>query len=432
VSIAIGVDDDPLCDTGCPWVLLIRGIEQMTDRLLLVALGVLGLLAIVVAFVFRKDLARLTGSGPRWRRALFGAGLALLAPFGVGCAHKQPVEEQATDDDVWAELDLGRREQRERVCKPRGDEAKIRVEKSNSDSLLTAGVVQLVELEREDDRLSRQPMGEKLTEEYVCRRDEITGAIEAIRRQLTSECGRRARESLPRPTADPAVPIGDDAEARWRELEGTWKEAAQIYADERHPLDQAAKHELLADIDRAEQTIQSLVASGQLSTAGSEFLTIENTEIRNRVAGLPTTEGRSRPTSTCYVPMPFTPAQDGILASLALRLPLLEKLASSSVIRREVVLKVLTQFEYDLAYVRGAEARAKPWTEMSEEELCLAVAWPGSGRWPLPFPDLPDYEKEWHEKTVNYNLTDEERDVVERTQRAVDELRARLIAGEER
>ena len=169
----------------------------MTDRVLLIALGVVGLLAIIIAFAFRRDLARLAGSGPRWRRALFGAGMAFLAPFGIGCAHGQDAEQsekftpsEPENQDEWIEEFYPEsRKPRDYRCRaPEPDPEPTPGETPASSLLVDAS--RLSELQRQLKQLREPPLNQLPGTERVARRDVILAEEESIRQRMRERCAQ--------------------------------------------------------------------------------------------------------------------------------------------------------------------------------------------------------------------------------------------------
>jgi len=401
----------------------------MTDRFLLIALGVLGLLAIAVAFVFRKDLARLVGKGPRWRRALFGAGLALLAPFGVGCAHGQEAEQsekitplEPENQDQWLKGFYPEpREPRDYRCRAPEPETESLPVDSPMSSLL-ADASRLSELQRQLEQLKEPPLNELPGTERVSRREVILAESESIRQRMRERCVRLEQErgaNEPEPSSEHPAP----GSLQLAGIETAWREAVDVLRGERgaEPFTFDRRRELVGTLFGALGAVEALVASGEISPTGGELLRMEFGWLAVRLQRL---RADGTPPPVCYQPMPFPPrSQDEMLGRLVKRVPLLEQLTSREVVNPAVVSKVLESIEYDLAYILGAQARYLRMSELSEEQFCLALEWTGGGRWPVPGGEGLAYDVE------NSCLNAEEQELVDRAQAAVYRLRARLLAG---
>jgi len=396
----------------------------MTDRLLLVALGVLGLLAIALAFVFRRDLARLAGTGPRRRRALFGAGLALLAPFGIGCAHKQAEAPQAVDSDE--------------------DEPAVVAEDA---SALMRDTAEIARLQQRSDQLTAEIIaGDALEVTDDERLEQIDSEIGALREQMRRECEQQEEDKLPRVgLGRGARKLEGAALETWKKIENTWQRADRIASDpeRRRSFDHQQKDYLLDDLAGARTELQELTASGAISQGGGMLLAAELAVLYERAEGIvPSDERIDTRDRTgeflCYLPGEIPTREEQSVGFLWQRLPLLEKLVAADTIRVEVLAKVLPPIERELMFLLGTQALRRPWSELSDEQICAALEW-RQDRWPEPYvawlTDEPGYVEKDHRSVrsmSDFAFTEEQRRLVDAVQKSLRTLRARLAAGDDR
>ena len=140
-------------------------------------------------------------------------------------------------------------------------------------------------------------------------------------------------------TTRPAAKSQPLASKQWTHLVATWAEAEEISSGRRgpYPFDKAGKARVLAALATAGKDVEFLAGAGLFSAAEAALLTGGLAELTQGVR-------RKRPTemkmATCYKPMPLE--RPDHVARLSRRLPLLAKLAGTTPVRPEVVLKVLT------------------------------------------------------------------------------------------
>jgi len=178
---------------------------------------------------------------------------------------------------------------------------------------------------------------------------------------FTSGCGEGAGISdgfsVSSTDFDAAIPSGQtlDETKHWQHLTTVWREAEEIGSGKRgaYPFDERGKQRILGGLATVRSNLDRLQDAGLLSEAETGLLKQELSLLTNRVQAKRPTEMRM---ATCYEPMSFTPARNS-LKRLTDRLPLLEKLADSDTLQRQVVSKVLDTVEDDLALLDRQEMR---------------------------------------------------------------------------
>ncbi len=178
---------------------------------------------------------------------------------------------------------------------------------------------------------------------------------------ITSGCGEGAGTSddsiISSTDFDAAIPLGQalDETEHWKHLTAVWREAEEIGSGKRgdYPFDEMGKQRILEGLATVNSNLDKLKDANLLDEAESGLLKQELALLTSRVQAKRPTEMRM---ATCYEPMSLAPAQDS-LKRLTDRLPLLEKLAESETLRRQVMSKVLDTVENDLAVLEKQENR---------------------------------------------------------------------------
>lgn len=178
---------------------------------------------------------------------------------------------------------------------------------------------------------------------------------------ITSGCGEGAGTSddatISSTDFDTAIPPGQtlDETKHWKHLTAVWREAEEIGSGKRggYPFDEMGKQRILGGLSTVNDNLDKLENAGLLDEAETGLLKQELALLTSRVQAKRPTEMRM---ATCYEPMSFTPAQDS-LKRLTDRLPLIEKLADSETLQRQVISKVFDTVESDLALLEKQENR---------------------------------------------------------------------------
>ncbi|MBM4036497.1 MAG: hypothetical protein FJ291_32575 [Planctomycetes bacterium] len=160
-----------------------------------------------------------------------------------------------------------------------------------------------------------------------------------------------AAEAPAKLVAADGKPLADSPE--WKALDAAWREAGEVASGKRgpYPFDAAGKKRLLEAVATAGKDAEALQARGLLSEAEAGLL---KQDLAVLVAGVQMKRPSEMKLATCYAPMPYAPAQDG-LRRLAARLPLLEKLAAGERVQPDAARRVLGCIEQDLALLSGKE-----------------------------------------------------------------------------
>jgi hypothetical protein len=266
--------------------------------------AVFGLLAVAGLVLVGIDVYAALKRGPKWRRRLIGAGLALLGALGgwfswpkpepiMTCYAPMPVE-CVVGYDLRQQLPL--------------------LEKLAAQDKLDAEVVRKVLLKAEQD-LNR------ISDPRVRMPGPERAKLDELRRQAEPII-KRLRERL-----------GDDSgalerSAEWKTLVEAWKVAAQSrdIKEKRKGLDATSK------------AIEDLTNVGLLTVQESKLLTME----------LGRLEKDYLVATTCYDSM-FVPPSEESLERLSKRLPLLTALARGRKLHPKAMERIVAAVEADLA-----------------------------------------------------------------------------------
>jgi hypothetical protein len=175
-----------------------------------------------------------------------------------------------------------------------------------------------------------------------------------------------AEESKP---AAPAAPAASDkglAEAKgWKRILAAWNEAEEIASGKRgdYPFDKKGKEQVLANLKQAEADATDL-QKAKLITEPEAGLLLK--DLGTLTAGVHAKRPTEIKMATCYKPMMIQPGHDS-LTRLSDRLPLLEKLAASETLHREVVVKVLISVGADIQTLAKEES-LKEFAKAEERE----------------------------------------------------------------
>jgi hypothetical protein len=289
---------------------------------ILVGLG--GLVAVAGLVLIGIDVYAASRRGPRWKRRLLGAGLAVLGLLGLGGGVREYLRPTCYDmaPMPFAAPSLQRLEVQASVLYQLTSEG--RVDPDTAGKALAAAEAALVQASR----------------------PEVLGALSPEERERASALIGNTRTRIDQVKARlDAGPLGDSDE--WKQLVATWAEAEEVASGRRgqYPFSEAGRKELLARLERLGADAAALAGRGLLSQAEAGLLAMEAQALAKRV-------GRFRPTelrgATCYKPMDFWPAREGA-GRLAARLPLLERLAAQEQVSRPALRKLLAAVEADLA-----------------------------------------------------------------------------------
>ena len=300
----------------------------MSQRALSLLLAAAGALVVAAIALLGYDIWRSGRTGPRWKRRLVGAGLALLVSLGVVSCEREVTCYEPMPSPVSQKSAKRLREQIELLDKL--------LAQDKVDPAVARKVIEAVQQEfaagvsGDDKWLSPEESGNV--------RGEAWRRVHALRQRL---------ESVP---ASPAAANSKEVLADskdWQRITATWRESEAIASGKRgaYPFNEKGRKQALAAIDRAVADVGALRQQGQLSEAEAGLLRLDLAELKRGVQAKRPTEMRM---ATCYEPMMMTPARDS-MTRLAARLPLLGKLAAAETLQPGVVRKVLASVEADLA-----------------------------------------------------------------------------------
>ena len=293
-----------------------------------VVLGIAALVVVALMVLFGVDLMRASRTGPRWKRRMVAASLAVLAAIGVSIAAQEAAARPPRGPTCYKPM----------LVMPPGATLPARMaalkklgvmEKIKSDVLrkLTARIrADLVPYEKVI--IPRLPAGS----------DEQTKA-----RKTAADAGAWLA------AADLRLAVGDKPLSDvpvWQGLVKNWRAAEEAASGRkgRYPFDAKTKKALLAALDAAPGELNALATAGYLTAAEAGFL-------KGALDGLPARVRRMRPVelrnATCYDPVAIV-KRDPLVAMLA-RMPLLEKIAQGRKLHPAAVKRMAEVVEIEAA-----------------------------------------------------------------------------------
>jgi len=300
-----------------------------------VVLGIAALVIVALMVMFGVDVMRASRTGPRWKRRMVTASLAVLAAIGVNIADrdasaKPPMIPQRPT--CYSIMLVDPPPMRPVTVLPMRMAAMKKLgvmEKIKSDVLKKlAAQIRTEIVSYEKTVLSRLPAGS----------DAKTKARKTV---------VEARAWLA--AADIRLAVGDKPLADvpvWQALVKNWRAAEEAASGRkgRYPFDAKTKKALLASLDAAPGELDVLARAGYLTAAEAGLLKIA-------LNGLPTRVKRMRPTefrnTSCYRSM-GTVEPDPLVAMLA-RMPLLEKIAQGRKLHPAAVKRIAEVVEIQIA-----------------------------------------------------------------------------------
>jgi len=288
-------------------------------------LGLLGLFAVLALLLVGADVWLASRSGPRWKRRLVGAGLALMAFLGFLSWPERPGHDGTLGMPGPEAAAAGE------ASSPSGDAASP----SPIDLLLLRPDM---DADGEDD-------------------DEEGG--EAPPRKASE------LETFP----------------AWKKFAGAWKEAKAILDKKRalkKPFKMDDRKIIVERIAPAADHLDALVKDNALTEAEASVL---EKEFNVLVSGLRCLPCVDEPRPTCYAPMPVSPPKRPVKPAirepiwsaykfLNERLPLIEKLASQDGVRPEVLEKVIGRMKDNLRPLfdeKGVASFPEEWHDKIEK-----------------------------------------------------------------
>jgi len=281
-----------------------------------VALGVVGVAAVLVLVILRSNLDHHARTGPRWKRRVVNAGLLLLAALGFGPATIASCDrpDPAKSGYSYPEKDDQRRARRRPTL-------------------------------RADKRAAPRPNPPR----PVTPRPHVEKRVVG-----TSAAGIHMEPPRPEPPKPPtphlaAVPVKEAAP--FTLITKSHDEAVAVVSGVMGsaPFDKACKKRMLAELLEAQASCDVLRKAGQVTAAEAALM-------KQRLARLHSEVARKRPEgrgAACYRPRPREPEAVLSLSRLTKRLPHLRRLAAVRRLHPDVVTKVLAALTRDLKVLQN-------------------------------------------------------------------------------
>ena len=304
-------------------------------NLWIVLLGVAGLLVVVLMVLFGADLIRASRTGPRWKRRMVVASLAVLAAIGVNVA--------AREASAQAPRDLLERPRGPTCYMPEMEPPPGAALPARMAALKKLGVMEKVK----SDVLKK--VAARIRAEIVPYEKTVIPRLPAGSNAQTKARKTAADARVWLAAADMRLAVGDKPLADvpvWRELVKNWRVAEEAASGRkgRYPFDAKTKKALLAALAAAPGELDALATAGYLTAAEAGLL-------KDALDGLPARVRRMRPVelrnATCYKPMRIVDP-DPLVAMLA-RMPLLEKVAQGRKLHPAAVKKIAEVVELQVA-----------------------------------------------------------------------------------
>jgi len=300
----------------------------VSERAFSFLLAAVGALAVAAIALLGYDIWRSARTGPRWKRRLVGAGLALLVSLGVVSCEPQVMCYKPAPVPISQKSAKRLREQLVLLDKLLAEE--------KVDPAVARKVIEAIEKELGSGVRGGEPPMDPDEEQTL--RKEAWQKVRELRQRLDSSTSGSTDARTGGALADSGT---------WKRVAATWRESEEIASGKRgaYPFNERGKKRALAAIDQAVTDVGALQQAGHLAEAEAGLLTLDLAQLKRGVEAKRPTEMRM---ATCYDPMAMTPARDS-MKRLAARLPLLEKLAAAETLQPGVVRKVLASIEADHA-----------------------------------------------------------------------------------
>jgi hypothetical protein len=297
----------------------------MIDRASGLLLAVIGLAVVGVLIVMGVDLVRASRVGPRWKRRLLGAGLGLFSALGLvsilpaAAASAPPAPAVSLDRDM---KDFG----------IRLDELELLLKNETASREAVGQAISRVE--KGLDVLAAKQAKEEGDEES------ISGPLEYLRAK-GNRLIAQARERL-----DAKAAALTDTE-EWKHLAVTWKDAEAVATFQRglYPFDAVGKQRLADALVQASLEAGQLARRKLLTAEEADWLKLDLKAMADATEGVRTKDLAG---ATCYMIGPLGLYWDE-RERLETRMPLLEKLEKSDIVRPEVLARVMAMVERDIS-----------------------------------------------------------------------------------
>jgi hypothetical protein len=295
----------------------------------LLLMGLAGAVAVVGLVLIGIDVYAAKQRGPRWKRRLLGAGLAVLGLVGVWFARPKP-------QGPTCYLPVPRIFNAPSI-------QRLESQASFLEQLISTGKI--------DPDVARKVLTSAEAALVEASKEEVVGGLSPSERNMAEDLRLRTWQVMER------VRIRLDhgnlhlaASPDWLTLAAAWGEAEEVVSGRRgqYPFDQAGKQRLLAQLDESARAADRLSGLGLLSAAERDLLKKDLAEFKPGVEAKRPTEMRL---ATCYGPMSLATLHPAV--HLAERLPLLEAMAVAGKVQPAVLRKVLASVERDMAALEG-------------------------------------------------------------------------------
>jgi len=300
-----------------------------------VIMGIAALVIVALMVMFGVDLVRASRTGPRWKRRMLAASLAVLAAIGVNIAAQE----------------ASARPPRDLIRPPRGPSCYMPVLVMPRGAALPARMAALKKLgvmeKIKSDVLKK--LAAQIRAEIVPYEKTVIPGLPA-----GSDAQTKARKTAADArgwlaAADMRLTVGDKPLADvpvWRGLVKNWRAAEEAASGRkgRYPFDAKTKKVLMAALDAAPGELDALATAGYLTAAEAGLL-------KGALKTLPARVKRMRPTElrnmSCYIPTLLV-KRDPLVAMLA-RMPLLEKVAQGRKVHPAAVKRIAEIVELQVA-----------------------------------------------------------------------------------
>lgn len=320
----------------------------MPQRAIGIVVAVTGLLFVICLILMRYDIRRAARTGPRWKRNLVLAGIFVLTSLGLvsGASSVSCTPTGRLPALGVMETEISMRRLSERLALLEGFAAADRLEPEVVEEVL-AMVEQDMTILEKGEYVGGLSEAERVR--AVELREKVKVHVKKIREKLKGEETGTADSK-----GTPAASTRSLTEAKeWRHLSKVWKEAQEKAFGKRggYPFDRRGKERILGELDLVKKDIAALAETGLINVVEAELLARDLAVLVRGIDAKRTTEQRN---VTCYKPAPFMPARESF-KRLSVRMPLLEKLARTRKLQRNVVEKIAANIERDIANLEKEE-----------------------------------------------------------------------------
>jgi len=293
-----------------------------------VALGIAALVIVALMVMFGADLIRASRTGPRWKRRMIVASLAILTAIGVNVAVREASARRPRGPTCYKPM----------ILMPPGATLPGRMA-----ALKKLGVMEKIKSDVLK-KLAAQIRADIFSYESVII-PRLPAVLDVQHRARKTAADARAWLVA----ADMRLAVGDKPLADvpvWRGLMKNWRAAEEAASGRkgRYPFDAKTKKALLAALSAAPGELDALATAGYLAATEAGLLKAALETLPARVQRMRPVELRN---ATCYEAMVIV-KRDPLVAMLA-RMPLLEKVAQERKLHPAAVKKIAEVVEAQAA-----------------------------------------------------------------------------------